>query len=1012
MSPGEWRYHPREPAPLARAYDIGQGQTLFVGGLGERWLVDSDSERAEPASMLAPEALIGALDRGEAPWVFIGQSGTAYEADSPMGPLLSSSPPLDRLARVESGSSHVLGIRRDGQLTLSEDAGSSWHDVGPAGARFADILLAPPHALALSLPERLWWSSDEGRTWQVLQEPPFGAERLTRDEEAGPVIVSALGLRGISLETPPRLTPLERALQPSRPALGRPPREGPSAKAITSGRAFVKNELYFEIELGVKARSISGQIMGALSRRDTPIFSACSDIEVAGFERWIYVACTRERTGATRHYEFFRSDDGGQQFEREAYIARADPDHLALAVGREGTLLTTGLCLPKETSSGCRAQGIAARREVTADAGPDVELQTVATPALEESALALAFSADGLTAYAVGQRTKSDGLFVFVSTDPVRGFTARPISHLRPDLSGSGPNEVHALTAARDGQLSIVVSESSGRHRLVLLDASARTLSVNEAPIETASVGAYGNRAVAVSTEEAWESLNGGADWKSIGRLPAAVCAASSGRCSTPVNCQDSGCTIGDTLSRAGWRGQSQPAMALLSPFPRVASAARRAVGPAWSCELSGSEWKELTGVHRLPDASQAAMGKTAWFALSTDDATAAAGLWVAEAANTRLESAPSVRYSELLAPVERASDAAYLATLQVEGAAALRYKIPGTAGASKTHLTEIEVAWNNLLERRAGRGVITDAGPHVPGDFLKGDGMARRAQADLVSISSGGIYVRVHRHPQHDQISYFLDGSKVQEVPPLRWSPPPPKGANSEMSRLGAHDVPLLFTQEGSTVVRARRHGGRWLFDAMTVGFADLDHFALRQQRDIAYVNGSAGVHLTTRRPGGSTESRIFPLQAEGPVFGPALPVPTQADLTDSPTPCTSRERTASPRVVSPHHPGRRRPLLVHDAVEPLRVMLSDSAVLRGSPAEPCAEVFDAELVQAPGSTGVTKERALVSPGGPSWLFRLSPDNTRRDVRVEYRTMQCKFDPSLDPPPEVYEMPGTRQED
>lgn len=1010
VSPGEWRYHPREPAPLARAYELGEGKTLFVGGRGERWLLDRDAERAEPASMLAPEALVGALEIGEGAWKFIGQSGTAYAADSPMASFSSSTPPLDRLARVESGTSHVLGIRRDGQLTLSEDAGSSWHEVGPTGARFADILLSSPHAFALELPERLWWSSDEGRTWQELQEPPFGAHRLTRDEEAGAVVVSALGVRRVSLESPPRLTPVERALRPAEPVLSRPPREGPSAKAITAGRAFEKNDAYFEIELGVKAHSISGQITGALRRREAPVFSACNDIEIAGFDAWIYAACTRERSGATRQYEFFRSEDGGQHFEREEYVARADPEHLRLAVGQGGALLATGVCSPRETSSGCRPQGIMQRRQETADAGQQVELQAIAAPALEESALGLAFSADGLTAYAVGQRTKSDGLFVFVSANPAHGFTARPIAHLSK-ASPSGPIEVHALSAANGGQLSIVLSESSGQRRLVLLDASARTLSVNGAPLETASVGAYGSRAIAVSSEEAWESLNGGADWRSIGRLPAAVCAASGGRCSVPIHCRDSGCTIGDNLSREGWRGQSMLGIALLTPPPRHAGTSRRAVGPTWSCELSGSEWKELTGVHRIPDASQAALGKAAWFALSTDDATAAAGLWIAEAATPRLESPPSVRYAELLAPVARASDVAYLVTLQVEGAAALRYKIPGAVGASKTHLTEVEVAWNNLLEQQAARGVIPDAGPHVAGDYLKGEGMARRAQADLVSISSGGIYVRVHRHPQHDQTSYFLDGSGIQEVPPLRWLPPPPKGANSEMARLGAHHVPLLFTQEGSTVVRARRHGAIWQFDAMTVGFADLDSFAIRQQRDIAYVDGRAGVQLTTRRPGASTESHIFPLQADGAVFGPAISVPTQADLRDPLTPCGPRARASSPRVVSPHHPGRRRPLLVHDAVEPLRLMLSDSAVLRGSKDEPCAEVFDAEPVQAAGSAGAMRERALVSPGGPSWLFRLSPDSSRREPRVEYRSMRCKTEPGVDPPVEVYEMPGTRQD-
>lgn len=1010
VSPGEWRYHPREPASLARSYDIGGGKTLFVGDLGERWLVDERSQRAEPASMLAPEALSGALAPREGSWVFVGQSGTTYEADSPLGPLLSSRPPLERLARVDSGATHLLGIRRDGQLLLSEDAGLSWHSVGPQGARFSDVLFASPYAIALESPERLWWSATEGRTWHALEQPPFGAEGFTRDDEAGPVVVSALGLRSIAAGDPPRLTPLGRELQPAELSLSRPPREGPSAKAIASGRAFAKNERYFELQLGVEAHSLAGELSGVLTRREAPSFSACTDVEVAGFERWVYVACTRERTGATRHYDFFRSEDAGRHFEREGYVARADPERLALAVGHGGALLATGLCLPKDTLAGCRARGIQQRREATADAGPDVELHVVATPALEESALALAFSADGLTAYAVGQRTKSDGLFAFVSADLAQGFTARPISQVA-ESSSSGPSEVLALVPAKDGQVSLVHSDSAGRQRLVSLDASGRTLSVNAAPLDTASIGAYGNRAIALSPEEAWESLNAGAEWQSIGRLPGAICSAASGRCAAAVYCQDTGCTMGDSLSRAGWRGQAQPAIALLSPPPRASNTTHRAVGPAWSCELSGSEWKELMGVHRLPDASQAALGKTSWFALSSDDATAAAGLWLAEAGSTHLESAPGVRYTELLAPVERAAETAYYAALQVEGAAALRYRLPGAPGASKTHVTRVEVAWNNLLEGRAGRGVIPDAGPHVPGDFLKGDGMARRAQADLLSISTGGIYTRVHRHPQHDQITYFLDGSRIHEVAPLRWSPPAPKGSNSEMARLGAHDVPLLFTHQGSTVVRARLSGAQWQFDAMSVGFTHLENFAIRQQRDIAYLGGRAGVHLTTRRPGGATESRIFPLQADGSVFGAPVAVPTQADLSDPLTPCTSRQRADSPRVVSPHHPGRRRPVIVRDAVEPLRILLTDSAVLRGSPHAACAEVFDAELVQVPVIPGTSRERALVSLGGPSWLFRLSPDTTRRNVRVEYRMMQCKADPGVEAPSEVYEMPGTRSE-
>jgi hypothetical protein len=99
----------------------------------------------------------------------------------------------------------------------------------------------------------------------------------------------------------------------------------------------------------------------------------------------------------------------------------------------------------------------------------------------------------------------------------------------------------------------------------------------------------------------------------------------------------------------------------------------------------------------------------------------------------------------------------------------------------------------------------------------------------------------------------------------------------------------------------------------------------------------------------------------------------------------------------------------LIHDAVEPLRVMLTDSATLHGTRDKACVEVYDADAVKTPSTPAAPRERALVSTRGPSWLFRMAPDANRRDVRVEYRTMQCKADPGLEVPAEVYEMPGTR---
>jgi hypothetical protein len=1003
----EWRYHPRRAAHLERSYELAERQRLLVGASGERWIADAALGRAVPAPMLAPEALIGALRSARTAWTFVGRSGTTYDADSPAGPFVASSAPLVEMAKVDCGKSNIVAVSRDGQLWLSDDAGLGWRQVGPSTARFSDVQLSPPHAVALEVPERLWWSNDEGRSWQPHSVEPFGARDLARDEEAGPVAVSVLGVRSLAFGAGPTLAALGRSLRPLELELGMPAASGPSARAIARSHAFVSDDRYFEVSLGTKTETLSGPLLGHLERRGMPTLSSCNEARVAGFERWVYVACTRERSGSSRQFEFFRSDDGGDSFEREPYGARGDPDLVRLAVGQGGALLATGFCAPGESVAGCRPQGIARRLEQEGDAGSAVTLGPVAAPALEEHARGLAFSNDGRVAYAVGARTKGDSLFAFVASDLSRGFVARPLATL-DGAEWRGPTEVLDLAASNEGQISLVLAQASGVQRLVVLDASGRALSSNAPPVDSAVIGAYGNRALAVSPENVWESLNGGAEWENLGRLPRSICAVASGRCSLSVHCEAGGCVLGDSVTRIGWRGREPPSATLPPPgTARHASAPRQALAPAWSCDLSSNEWTELRGVERLPDAAQAALGKAAWYALSRDDSTAAAGLWIAETSRAPLDGKVEVRYSELLGATPRASELAYHATLQVEGAAALRYRVPAAAGTGGASISDVEVAWENLFEGQRDRGRIPDAGGVLPGDFVKGDGAARRAQPDLVSIASGGIFVRVHRQPQHDQATYFLDGSSVHSVPALRWPVAPPKDASLEMARLDGESVHLAFVDQGATVVRARRRADAWQFDAMTVGYADAGSFSIDQRRDVAYARGRAGIHLTTRRSDGTALSQLFPLQAEGPVLGLPIAAPTQRDLADPPSPCTAQRRADSPRIIAPYQPGRRHPLVVRDSVEPVRVLLTDAAVLHGTPDAPCVDVFDAEQVKT-SSASNSRERALLSLDGPSWLFRMTSDNSRRDARVEYRSMTCRPDAGVEVPSEVYDMPGT----
>lgn len=1010
-SPPEWLYHPRRPAQLTRGYELAQGQRLFVSSAGERWLISPNAATAQPASSLAPEALVGMLSGRREPWIFVGESGSTYAAAAPLGPFTVSSAPPERMAHVASGEQHLLGISEAGRLLLSTDSGAAWRAVGPAQERFSDVAAWPPYALALASPERLWWSRNEGQTWSLLEAAPFGAERLDRDEEAGAVLRSALGPRRVTFSevAPPRLDALGRSVRPEEPALSVTPMAGPNARAIASGRAFLSDGDYFEVELGVRAETLAGKLGGALVRRRTPQLSPCVEVAVAGFRSWVYVACTRERSGTARALEFFRSSDGGVSFEREPYTARGNPEVLRLAAGADGALLVTGVCPAQEHLAGCHARGIQQRSERAGDAGVDAGLEPVAAPALEDNALALAFAADGRAAYAVGQRTKSDALFIFASPELSQGFAAREISRLDVAAS-SAQRQVKSLSAARDGQLSLVITQSSGADQLVILDASGRTSSVNGPPIELASLGAYGAWALAVGPEQVWESLDGGARWEPIGRLPRSLCPPARSRCSPPIFCQYEGCALGDALTRRGWRAEPRAAAPVLPPTPARERATRAALRKPFGCALTDAEWVELPGVDRLPDATQAAAGKAAWFALSADDALASAGLWIADSGRTGPEGTPRVRHSELLRPSERPAESAYHATLQVEGAAALRYAVPGSPGASSTHLAHVEIAWENLFEGRRGRALIADAGPQQPGDFVKTTGSARRAQVDLLSISTGGIFARIHRQPEHDQVTYFLDGTSVQEIPPLTGDLVHAKGVQREMVRLGADSLALLYVRGGSTLVRAKRQRDRWSFDAMTVGFSDEERFALRQDQLLTYVGSRPALHVTTRFASGLSEARLFPLQSEGDVFGSGTPVPTQAQLQDGSFGCTPQQRQ-SPRLLSRHLPGTRHPVLVQDPVEPQRVFLTDAAILHGTMDAACAHAFDAEPVRTPLSVPGARERVLLSAEGTSWLFRMAPDNARRETRVEYRTMKCSFDSELDIPPEVFELSGTHVE-
>jgi hypothetical protein len=148
--------------------------------------------------------------------------------------------------------------------------------------------------------------------------------------------------------------------------------------------------------------------------------------------------------------------------------------------------------------------------------------------------------------------------------------------------------------------------------------------------------------------------------------------------------------------------------------------------------------------------------------------------------------------------------------------------------------------------------------------------------------------------------------------------------------------------------------------------------------------------------------------LHGTGAVVGSPSDVPTELDLAADPHACTTAERGQGARVVSRGYPGTHHPVVVSDAVEPPRALLTGDGVLYGSRERPCAAAF--EIHPVPGGTsdpGVTEGGIIALDDlEHAWLFRRPREAGAEGPVVEWRSMSCRFDPNLELPQEILEAP------
>jgi hypothetical protein len=1008
-----WRYHPSAAAPMLAAVELEGRGVLWVGRRGERWLHAANGERLE-AALPAPEDLVAvASDPTSGHW-FVGRSGTSYRALEPLGPFVDATVPLEPLAQVSAAGRTLLGVSRDQRLLRSPDDGQSWTRVGPPDTAFVDVAMdAKGNALALASPEALWQSEDSGLTFRRSDLPTTGALALVAEANGDGIrITSLLGMARFGAGGVGGKLALPLLDEVLRRGVDLP--LGEDARALSEHAAALSGGRYLEarvVEEGKREwRLVSGPFGGPLQARPFDEAKGCSAVRVSTFERFAYFACFRATPSATQRVELFASSDGGGKFAHVAPDFWGRLSRVRLAVGRGGALLLSGACPPNVEGPGCSPAGILYRRAVVpqpgakpgASAQAGYELALARVPSLSDSGnVELAFDAEGKTAFALSGSTKGSALTLFVSRDAGQSFDAHDLGEATrdQDMEAGVP-----LIPGRDGTVALV---PGGRRSasLVVVDAEGRVLHAGSPP-DRALLGAAGLSALAIGAEtgEVQESLDGGVTWEPRGKLPRPLCPGDAA-CEVPIACSSEGCVVGDELTRVGWGAGDAPAFEAYSPVESSGETGlERRLRTPLACVLAPGPWRSLPGVRELPDAAQTAIGDAAWFALADDPTNGAVRVL-----HGRGGAHPRVDMVELFPPLAKPSEFAQSVTSQIEGAAAIRYRVPDARG-GVPRLRDVEVAWDNRFEGRVGRARVADAGIYTPGDYERaaGDG-PQVARPDLLSIAERGLYLRAHVKTRADQPTLFLDGATALPIPPFTWPPAMPRGGHAEMAHLGTNHVGLFLLSRGGALARARLTSGNWAFDAASVGLPDPEAFGTVQVVNITYLKGQAALHVEELdERGRRSRARVFPLNAEGPVTGTSFAAPTTLDLGATPTPCSPPERAASARLVAHGYPGARHPVVVTDSVEPPRALITGDAVLHGTKEAPCTAAFDIHPVPGGLPDPATAEGGaiLLDDLAHAWLFKKTKESRAEGGRVEYRGMSCRFDPNLELPEEILNAP------
>lgn len=967
-----WEYRPQGSAAATFVLELSSGGRLEVDALGGRTYEEGDHRGGD----VAPEVLAGVTEQAGRIHA-IGRSGRTYRASAPLAPWGAGSEPPELFtdAAIAPRTGEFLGLGENGALWVSKDFGATWAQ--DAAAPFFIALEAGAREVFLAALPEAYFVREQGGRLKVLPAT-FGGASFERSSD------SRLGLRGPDAFLPlePEREPPAQAESRSAPFLRVSSVQAGYAAASPAGEAV----LFAQKEDG-KFRLLRGAVGEPLGATEVTLGCEPKRVSLGGGS--IVVIC-ESRAGRER-YDFLYAPPG-EPFQVLGEGLRGDAERLRMAASG-ARLAWLGFCPPLESEPGCGPRGVFLASARTSG--------SVEVPLPEAtSALELAFTGDGAL-LVLTQRARDQHLILYRITETSGSRSALPPA-ARPTIWGRTEAPPRLIVSSLD--LTLLLRSSLGAVQFVALfpstgavtgvaigdgekfvtaavDARLHLVGLGTLPEPNLRLGGSGDRILGIQapTGRLFESLDGGLSWtrSAVPEIRSQL-ALDAG-----IVCAESGCVVGDELFRRGFGTTERGPAAAESREPEGHLEERQAVARI-SCDGASSPRVLLEGANSRPTAHDAARGDVFWSQVASRSWDGSAWIYQARFG------AKQVDRVHLFRGVSDARNLALAVSEQVEGAAALRYRIK-TDPRGQRALGALEVAWDNRMLGQTCAGRLPVDVPGTVRDYeLLRDGRAR-AKPALLSVSGETLYLELGGRAGAQSGLFAFDecGKSHRVIETVPSEPADPRLTEREIIRAKDEDVFLRLSRDGFVVAAASSDDRS---RTLRIG-------GIPERTDLVFsVNlGYRGTQPLFTTVIADTEGRFW--RAESlpieELLGPVPPRPKRtallSDATDPLRPCSAAERRDTARVVSPAFPRGEREVIVKTAQGQRRLIVG-RAVVHGAPQDPCVAALEA-FARVPGGREEADDTELavlvdLTGEGVSWLFE--ERKTERGLNLSGLSLDC----------------------